>query len=325
MDWNGYIVMSLDFELLWGVFDVVDFEEKIEYFKNTREAIPKTLNLFEKFNIHATWATVGMLFNENWDEWIENIPKSTPEYSNERLNAYKFGKKIISSKTEQLCFAPNIIKKIIQVPGQELATHTYSHYYCLEEGQSLKDFQNDLALAVEMAGKMNVTLKSLVFPRNQIKQEYLKICNEHGINTVRSNPSSWYWKNIVSNSLFTKFARTGDAYLPFGNKSYSKSDIVGSSKLPLAQKASRFFRPVEQNAMLRKLKLKRIKEEMTKAAKENKVYHLWWHPHNFGDRPEESLKDLNEILEHFNICKNKFGMQSLNMQELSNISRELSY
>ena len=324
MNNHGTFVISLDFELLWGVFDVINFEKNREYFKNTRAAIPETLNLFEKFNIHATWATVGMLFNENWDEWIENVPKSTPEYSNERLNAYKFGNKIISSKTEQLCFAPNIIKKIIQVPGQELATHTYSHYYCLEEGQSLKDFQNDLALAVEMAGKMNITLKSLVFPRNQIKQEYLQICNEHGIKTVRSNPSSWYWKNIVSNSLFTKFARTGDAYLPLGNKSYPKSDIVGSSKLPLEQKASRFFRPVEQNGMLRKLKLKRIKEEMTIAAKENKVYHLWWHPHNFGDRPEESLKDLKLLLEYFNMLRKRYNFQSANMAEIGFLLNKLN-
>ena len=40
---NGFLVISLDFELLWGVFDVVDFEEKKIYFENTRLVIPKIL------------------------------------------------------------------------------------------------------------------------------------------------------------------------------------------------------------------------------------------------------------------------------------------
>lgn len=316
---NGHLVISLDFELLWGVFDIVNPKEKSEYFNNTRKVIPKILELFEKHNINATWAIVGMLFHENWQQWEENIPEHSPVYDNANLSAYRFGETIKSRNLEHLVFAPDLVLKIKETAGQEIGTHTYSHYYCLEGGQSKESFRQDLAMASKMAGKFNIKLKSLVFPRNQIDQEYLSICKEAGIKTVRSNPTNWYWNNIASNSLITKVARSGDAYLPFGNKSYSINEIEQKKDFPIEQKASRFLRPVENNFVLRKLKIERIKKEISLAARNNRIYHLWWHPHNFGDRPEESLKDLNEILEHFNVCNKKYKMQSVTMESLSDL------
>jgi hypothetical protein len=42
----------------------------------------------------------------------------------------------------------------------------------------------------EMASDMKLELKSLVFPRNQYNSDYLKTCEELGINTIRTNPSN---------------------------------------------------------------------------------------------------------------------------------------
>mgnify|MGYP003575685327 FL=1 len=56
---------------------------------------------------------------------------------------------------------------------------------------------------------------------------------------------------------------------------------------------------------------------MERAARNNEVYHLWWHPHNFGGYPEESLAGLKTILEHYEMCRERFGMLSLNMGEVA--------
>ena len=319
MNDNGYFVVSLDFELLWGVFDVVDFQHKITYFENTRKVIPQILKEFSNYGIHATWAVVGMLFNKDWQEWKKNEPRLLPGYSNKKLSAYNFGNSIEADGAEFLVFAPELIRTIKNTKGQEIGTHTYSHYYCLEPGQNSETFRADLQKAIDLADKMDMQLKSLVFPRNQLKQEYLKICAELGIENVRSNPTSWYWKNTLSEAIVTKVARSGDAYWPLGNKSYPISQIKKEIGLPLEQKASRFLRPVEGNIFLRKLKINRIKREMTRAAKNKQVYHLWWHPHNFGERPEESLKDLRVILEHFKHCQDRYNFRSVNMQEMNSL------
>ena len=314
---KGRLIISLDFELLWGVFDVIDYQEKILYFQNTRNVIPKILNLFNEKEIHCTWATVGMLFNENWQEWQQNIPVNLPSYRNHNLSAYHFGQRINLPSTKELCFATDIIKRINSTAGQEVGTHTYSHYYCQEENQTLEQFTADLEKAVELGKKFDIDIKSLVFPRNQFKKEYMEICYRHGIKSVRTNPDIWFWKNPASNSFLIRLFRTADAYNLFAKRrSYSFSDIKVAGILPVEQKSSRFYRPFEKNIVLHKLKMKRIKSEMTAAAKRNEIYHLWWHPHNFGSHPTESLKDLISITNHFCKLRKKYSFQSLNMEEL---------
>lgn len=313
---NGKLVISLDFEFLWGVFDKVNYKEQITYFRKTREVIPQILKLFQQYDISCTWATVGMLFNNDWDEWSKNFPEALPEYKNNSFSAYKYGKRIKSEETEKLCFAPDIIHKILEVPGQELATHTYSHYYCLEEGQTKRAFKADLEKSIEVAAQIGVNLKSLVFPRNQFNEDYLRICYDLGIKNVRSNPENWYWKNTQRDGLKQKIFRTGDAYLGPKNKSYKYSTLQHVEGLPISQKASRLLRPFSPNKMINYLKLQRIFSEMTFAAKNNEIYHLWWHPHNFGNNPAENIEDLISILEHYKSCRNKYNFGSMNMEEI---------
>jgi len=316
---KGYLVISLDFELMWGVFDVVDLKTKQQYFENTLNVIPKLLSLFQKNDIHATWATVGMLFNQNWDQWKNNIPPSVPDYDNPKLSAYKYAGTVNGKENDFCFFAPELIQTIAGTKGQEVGTHTYSHYYCLENSQNENQFEDDLDVAIAIAEEMGIELKSLVFPRNQLRDKYLKICKAKGILNVRSNPSDWYWKNPTSESILVKLFRTGDAYLNLGSKSYSLNKLAVSNNLPIQQPASRFLRPTEGNAYLRKLKINTIKAEMDVAAKRGEVYHLWWHPHNFGDQPEESMKDLQEIVGHYKDLNNKFKFKSLNMDELGEL------
>lgn len=310
-NFNGTLVISLDFELLWGVFDKVDWGDKKEYFLNTRKVIPEILQLFERYEIQCTWATVGMLFNEDWDEWNENIPDILPQYENSQLSAYKYGKSIQTKETEEFCFAPDLIRLIKETPGQEIGTHTYSHYYCLEPGQTPESFKADLKKSVELANKFQISLESLVFPRNQFNVDYLDVCSDEGLKSIRTNPEVWYWNNTQKDSLQQKIFRTGDAYIGFTNKAYV--DLPEMNPGTIGQKASRLLRPHSGKTFLDNRRLKRIKSELSAAAKKKEIYHLWWHPHNFGENPEKNLQELESILVHFKSCKKKFGFESMSM------------
>ncbi|TVZ28231.1 polysaccharide deacetylase [Gillisia sp. Hel_I_86] len=317
MNNKGFLVISLDFELLWGVFDKVDHKDKKLYFENTRKVIPKILNLFSEYNIHCTWATVGMSFNRNFEEWEANKPTTLPEYINSSLSAYQYGDLLKTELSDLSCFAKDLISQIKNTPNQEIGTHTYSHYYCLEDGQTLASFKADLEKSISVARAMDIELKSLVFPRNQFNESYLKVCYELGIENVRSNPTDWYWKDTQSTSLKNKLFRTGDAYFGSNNKSYKIKELNKIDGKPLSQKASRLLRPYSTNFFLNSLKLKRITSEMTYAAKNGEIYHLWWHPHNFGNNPNENLSDLRKLLEHYKKCGIKYGFGSLTMSELN--------
>jgi len=314
----GSLVISLDFELVWGVFDKIELDSKKAYFHNTLDAIPEILRLFKKYDVHATWATVGMLFNKDWNEWQNNIPIETPKYLNDNLDAYNYGSKWKFEQYNKYFFASQLINSIKDTPGQEIGTHTYSHYYCKEDGQTPETFKADLEKAKELALKLGIQLKSIVFPRNQITRDYTKICSKLGITNFRSNPESWYWQNPEKSSLFEKLFRTGDAYIGLFDKSYKQSTIH-RDEYGTFQKASRMFRPPSSNKHLENLKMRRIKSEIFHAAKHNEVYHLWWHPHNFGDRPEVALFQLEEVLKTYAKAKELYNFQSLTMDELSRL------
>lgn len=315
---NGKLVLSLDFELLWGIFDKVDPEESKEYFERTRGLIPKILALFKKHEISCTWAVVGMLFNRDWEEWEQNIPENLPSYRNRELDPYEFGKSVREKGLVHTCFAPELIEQIINTPGQEIATHTYSHYYCSEPGQTTTEFKKDIEKAIAIAKGYGIVIRSLVFPRNQLNESYLSVCRELGIKSVRSNPSDWYWQETEQPSLLKKIFRTGDAYLGVNNKSYSFSEMQKNYEVPLQQKASRLLRPCSHHGLLNDLRLRRIKSEMTSAARNREVYHLWWHPHNFARNPEQSLAELEQLLDHYLFLKRKYEYQSYNMEMIEN-------
>ena len=79
---------------------------------------------------------------------------------------------------------------------------------------------------------------------------------------------------------------------------------------------NRMLRPFNQIILLNKLMLKRIKDEMLFAAKNNKNYHLWWHPHNFGINIEDNLNNLSEILDQYKYLNEHYGMCSATMSEI---------
>ena len=69
------LIVSLDFELFWGMQDGWELSEYEENILGGRAAIPKMLELFRRHGIHATWATVGFLFADNYEELSQFLPK----------------------------------------------------------------------------------------------------------------------------------------------------------------------------------------------------------------------------------------------------------
>lgn len=305
--------------MYWGVFDKVQLQEKTRYYDNTRQVIPQMLQLFESNGVHVTWATVGMLFAKDWEDWSQSVPQLVPTYENTKLSSYRLKEQYAQDRQlEDYFFAPELVDQIRNTRFQEMATHTFSHYYCREKGQQLEQFRNDLQAAKRIAARKGISLQSLVFPRNQLLESYLQVCWEEGIKTVRSNPADWFWDMDVEEKMTKRLFRAADAYLPVGGKtSYALSSLRLQQGLPLSIPASRLLRPVHSgNKLLNTLRVKRVLKEMSAAAKAGECYHLWWHPNNFGDDPEQSMADLETIIHHFRTLEASRGMTSMSMLEV---------
>src|SRR5262249_17030386 len=135
------------FELYWGVRDVVPLAGYRDNLLGVRQAVPALLRLFDEFQIHVTWATVGFLFFDNKRELEQALPppELRPRYVNAALSPYEHLARIGADETEDpYHFGARLIEEIRGFPHQEIGTHTFSHYYCLEPGQDVAAFAADL-------------------------------------------------------------------------------------------------------------------------------------------------------------------------------------
>jgi peptidoglycan/xylan/chitin deacetylase (PgdA/CDA1 family) len=318
----GSFTVSLDFELYWGMRDLVTLKAYEENLLGVREAIPRMLELFQTYEIHVTWATVGFLFHEDMEALKRNFPRVRPKYENRALCPYAYietklsGVAVESERFEEMHFAKKLIEQIRQTPHQEIASHTYSHYYTREPAIAYEAFEADLKKAQDVASQNGLELRSLVFPRNQIDKESLSVLKKAGFKIYRGNPEHWaYREGEAGKTFLQRVYRFFDIYI---NLSGDHTARPGMDELGLTNaQSSMFLRPYSKRfAFLEKMKLHRVKRAMENAAKKGENFHLWWHPHNFGANLDENMANLEEILSHFHDLKKKYSMVSLNMREL---------
>ena len=308
----GTLVVSLDFELFWGMLDVCTLDEYRENVLGGRKAIPQMLALFEKYHIHATWAAVGFLFAQGPEELRAFFPECRPGYREETLNPYPLVSQI-SAGDAPCFFAPDLIDLIAQTPGQEIGSHTFCHYYCREAGQTVEEFAADMAAAKAIAKHKGYDVKSVVLPRNQCEPEYTEVLRNLGFTAYRDEENDWIHEKIHFRPL-KRLLRLADVYLPLtGLGGYVPKcengiwNVVGS----------RMYKPIlKPLAFLERVKLARIKAQMRHAAKHNLTFHLWWHPHNVGVKTETHLAQLEELFAYFDTLRTQYGMQSRNMGEI---------
>ena len=308
----GTLVVSLDFELFWGMLDVCTLDEYRENVLGGRKAIPQMLQLFEKYHIHATWAAVGFLFAEGSEELRAFFPERRPGYREEKLNPYPLVPQI-SAEDAPCFFAPDLIDLIAQTPGQEIGSHTFCHFYCREAGQTVEEFAADMAAAKAIAKQKGYDVKSVVLPRNQCEPEYTEVLRNLGFTAYRDEENDWIHEKIHFRPL-KRLLRLADVYLPLtGLGGYVPKcengiwNVVGS----------RMYKPIlKPLAFLERVKLARIKAQMRHAAKHNLTFHLWWHPHNVGVQTPKHMQQLEEIFAYYDTLRTQYGMQSRNMGEI---------
>ena len=324
---NGKFVISLDFELHWGFFDNRTLEDCRSQLLNINTVIDKLLQMSKEYNTSITFATVGMLFAKDKETVLDYVPKLKPNYTNKALDSYELLRGI-EQKDQMIYFAQELVKNIENDPLHEVGTHTFCHYYCHEKGQNIQDFKADIESAIAIAKALNIETKSIVFPRNQVQQDYLKVCEDLGIETYRGN--CWFNFNNDARKLILKeygliLLRVIDSYFNIsGSNSFKLKDHNTKDAKLINIPASRFLRPYNSRLkFIESLKVRRIKKAMTKAAKRNEVYHLWWHPHNFANNIEENFKNYSSILKHYKKLNVKYNFESITMQKLGEQYRSL--
>ena len=304
-------IVSLDFELFWGVRD----HRGIEYYaalRNVRDVVPRLLDLFEKYEVACTWATVGALCGETIEDFKGCMPEALPSYVEKKYSPYSQLEQL-SCLDPSILFAPDLVSLIRKYPNQEFASHTFSHFYCLEDGQTLQQFDAD-CVAFSKIAKYSVS--SLVFPRNQFNPEYLAVCKKHGFIVYRGNPKHWAYlaETRGQRDIVKRVFRFLDAYIPLSGSLGQRigvDPLSGMADVP----ASLFLRPYTKKLRyVDFIKVARIKWSMKQVALKGGLFHLWFHPHNFGTYVEENFSMLEDILIYYSKLRKEYGFKSATMK-----------
>lgn len=281
------VVISLDFEMRWGVHDIYgcNFDAYQENVHNLWHVIPRTLNLLAEHNLRATWATVGAVGLDSWDEYFQWAPPA-PAYINRRLGINPGYAEL--DPDGLLHFAPALIRQIIDTPGQELGSHTFSHVYFREPGVTENDFILEMGAVNKLwRERFNVVPISLVFPKNQSAFENL--IQQTGIRIWRCNENAWFFDQTTegTNSHLPRLLRLMESVSPWSRRAALLEAGLTRSSLFI-----RFNLPDP----LWKLHMARIKNELSFIAPDH-VFHIWWHPENFGHKLSRCLNRLCELLD----------------------------
>ena len=282
---TGRVVLSLDFELRWGVHDVYGLE--VDGYRGNlereREVIPDLLKVFVDHGIRATWAAVGAIGCDSWDDYFSRAPQP-PEYANPAFAVKPQYADI--DPDGALHFAPDLIRSILDAPGQELGTHTFSHLFLREKGVTAANAAADLAAAVELhQERFGSVPLSLVFPRNQ--PAFIDVVRASPVRIWRGNAAAWYYEceDSEHNGPLPRALKLMDAFNPLTRRA---APVVGDMN-----RASIFLR-LNLPAAAWALHVHRIRMELD-ALREDDVFHLWFHPHNLGKDTARRLQRVGQI------------------------------
>jgi hypothetical protein len=321
---EGTLIISLDFELHWGVFRTVAAgSHYMRNIYNTPQVVQSILQIFSERKVSATWAVVGLLFAASRSMIEEFSPDVKPEYEYPEYNPYQLsiGKDEIE---DPLHYAPSLIKKIQLVPDQEIATHTFSHFLSREDNVTINAFISDMESAIKISEVSGIRIRCIVFPKNRLIKEFIDLLPQLGINVYRGAEKGWMYNKVCSlhdkkplriSELLNKFGRLLDTYFPItGSNTWGIDELIVEPGKAVNIPASRFLRPY--NPALKYLewvKCRRIKSQIEYAARNGRMVHLRWHPHNFGSNIDRNIMLLNEVLDCYEKCRQKYNMKSMTM------------
>ena len=307
---RGALVVSLDFELTWGVRHAgrrVDAD-------GARRAVDALLSVFVSEGIAATWATVGFLFAADRAEREHFAPRLRPSYHDGALSPYAHPTGPDETR-DPSHFALSLLREVQRTPGQEVGSHTHSHFFTRAPGQQRDQFAADLDSARRIATQAGFDVRALVFPKNQVNEAYLDLLPAYGFTSYRGAQRGWRHRGDAlpqrAARLWQSHAgRAGEFTAPWS--AVCRPAPSAAVNVP----GTAFLRPASPSTpLLNGARVRRLRAGLRDAARRGRVLHLWWHPHNFAAHLAENLAALGAVLRTVHELRDAGRLDSLTMTE----------
>jgi len=273
---TGSLCISIDLELAWGTWDRPSAEHHGRCRAHEREIVASLVELFERYEVRATWAIVGRLLER------EDGAAGDP-----------------------IWFAPDLVERVreARVP-QDIGSHSFAHVYF---GQTDREvLRADLAAARRVHERHGLPFRSFVFPRNQVA--HLDLLREAGIRVFRSVDVGWH--TAVRERLggpAGRIANLADKVLPVPPAVVYPIDHGGLLELPssmLLMARNGMRRAIHPAALYAKAAL-----GLERARRARGIFHLWFHPSNFYYDLPVQLATLEKIVRRAARLRDRGGLE----------------
>jgi len=298
---RGAFVVSLDFELAWGTRGRPSADKVDRYLSGTRQAIDRMLELFQQYEVSATWVMVGGL--------LLGGSKRHPLLTDTRYEDIPIG----DCRSQPNWYAEDIVEKICNCGvAQEIGCHTLTHMYVNETDESRQQFDWELGEFVKLFQQRGLpTPKSFIFPKHYM--HHFDLIAKHGFKCYRGPESGWF-ERLPSAPL--------RGAMRLVNSRLRRAPVVGlpspSPEGLVEIPSSHFYAPFQSVGKYVSLndRVAQAKAGLNAAAKQKKIYHLWTHPFNMGADTKQLLDSLEAILRHSETLHNNGEIENRSMQSL---------
>lgn len=294
-------LISLDTEMLWGPAGGQDGLDQFNLIKRNenkiRKAISTLLDLFEKYNVSATWAVVGHLFLDHCDE----------ETCLTKINMNKFGythpwyrDPYSNIEKDPLYYGKDIIEKIITNPmNHELGYHSFSHVCFTIIPREMAE--GEIKESKKIEKEWNIKFASFVFPMNEIA--YVDILKENGFKIYRSK----------SPNILTNRSDFINKKIELGVSKFIAPPIEPRRDNGIweIQSSMTFFDSQIQQSLLLRFKI-----GFERAIKNKTIFHIWLHPWNLLCY-ERLTDDLEKMLKYVSKRRDEGKIDVMTMNELA--------
>ena len=295
------MLISIDTEMAWGIVhrgspNTYDWPEE-------REVLAALLDVFDRYEVPATWAIVGHLFLDGCERIGGRAHPEIirPDYAWRDADWFA-DDPCEAATTTSRWYAPDLVEAIIErATAHEIASHGFSHVMIGAEGCSAEAFDSELRAAAEAARRFDVRLRSFVYPRNSVGHQ--DVLRRHGYVAYRgARPDPF----AALPGLRGRLVRTADQIRPTRLSVVSPVDEDGLWNFP----ATALYGMDRRRGDAR-LWHHQLERRLDHAARHGGLFHLWFHPHNLQRDPERALKGLQGICERAARLRDAGGLDTM--------------
>lgn len=272
------VVISLDLELSWGMFDLSFDKHLLQMARWTHDVgVPNLLNHLTRNGLSATWAIVGAMMHD----CLPDVSK-LPEVGHPHLARpwFSYVPKDGNEMTHPEWFGAGLVRMIRQAkPEQEIGFHSFSHVPFGSPGMTRERATAEYLHCVQTARELGISTGAFVFPRNSVA--YLRELRDAGFTCFRDvdEPAIRF-----ASEMLTSLGAICADFLGVSPRMIEPSLKEGMVSIPgslLIRYAAGWRKYIPDASRLR-----RLTRGLESARRRGGVFHVWFHPENlYAQRP----------------------------------------